>query len=508
MTVQMTLAAWGGWSASGMERSALVRAERRASTGFTGHRVEAAAVGLIVLAPLVAFIAGGPMTERLATATSLVWLTRMAALVTVTAAVYYRWLALGGSRTGWLCAALVSVAVFSVPFCLLGLSRPDDLGRIARSAQPGIAVALAVIVMLVRERRGDEFSGPARPGRLGTVNGAAGIALCVGWWVLDVEVLPAQWGAFAPAVLVFVAGLVISWLIASSDGAPRWFVRSLSAVIVLSAGSGFLAQWGIDSAMWRSGSSLGLDVVATGVMVYVGVRLVMLTRGEVAEMAESDERRAQRTEVELRLDQEMLHELRATLAGIAGASRLLYCEHGELGPGRSARLGKSLALELERLERLMSGVAPNRPGMFDLADAIGPVIECARANGQEIRWRAPSVRVFGRADDVAEAVHVLIANAQRHAPGSPVIITARDRGSIVEVHVRDVGPGVTEDLRSQLFTRGAKAPASVGQGLGLYVAQRALGETGAGVSLAIPPGAGGSDFVVRLPTSAFACGGT
>jgi PAS domain S-box-containing protein len=75
------------------------------------------------------------------------------------------------------------------------------------------------------------------------------------------------------------------------------------------------------------------------------------------------------------------------------------------------------------------------------------------------------------------ALRNLLANALRHAPaGSRVTLRVADSDEPLALllDVEDAGPGVPPALRSRLFERGARGPASRGQGLGLHIARRAL----------------------------------
>lgn len=75
------------------------------------------------------------------------------------------------------------------------------------------------------------------------------------------------------------------------------------------------------------------------------------------------------------------------------------------------------------------------------------------------------------------ALRNLLANALRHAPpGSPVTLRVSDSDEPLALllDVIDRGPGVPVALRDRLFERGVRSRASRGQGLGLYIARRAL----------------------------------
>lgn len=75
------------------------------------------------------------------------------------------------------------------------------------------------------------------------------------------------------------------------------------------------------------------------------------------------------------------------------------------------------------------------------------------------------------------ALRNLLANALRHATGTAAValrIADSDEPLALLIDVVDQGPGVPEALRGRLFERGVRGSRSRGQGLGLYIARRAL----------------------------------
>jgi signal transduction histidine kinase len=80
---------------------------------------------------------------------------------------------------------------------------------------------------------------------------------------------------------------------------------------------------------------------------------------------------------------------------------------------------------------------------------------------------------------------------------SPVRVSAREAGDLVEVAVSDAGDGVPEELRDRLFERFATRGGH-GTGLGLHIV-RELARAQAGDATYV---AGDNAFVVRLPRAA------
>lgn len=193
--------------------------------------------------------------------------------------------------------------------------------------------------------------------------------------------------------------------------------------------------------------------------------------------------------------EEVLHEVRSTVAGIAAATRLLSGRHGTLDPVAGRRLQGLLETELRRLETLLGcgGEEPPAP----LARTVDEVVLSHRIRGAEVAWRPEPCGVVARPCELREALHALLDNAARHAPGTPVTVTARRRGPTAEVRVVDAGPGIPPALRDRVFERGVRAEGSPGQGLGLHLAHRLLAEAGGSIRL-LDTG-GGAGFLVTVP---------
>lgn len=453
---------------------------------------------MVVLLPLVGFVVEAPASERLATSTALAWVTRTIAMALLTAALYYHWWVFRRAGSAWLCASSMTVTAFSLPVTLLALASPTDVATIARAERPGIAVAIvAIAVMLLIARRPSTDGRPLRPLRMGALAGAAAAGVSGVWWLLGAET--SLWGGntVGPALLVGASGLTAAWVL-SRVSAPKWLRRPLVMVMLLCTTSSVLSQWAPGESAWRNGTALGIDILWTGLLALASLRLVMFSWSRQTVMREEQACRIAEAEEELRRDEEMLHELRTTLAGITSAARLLSLEQGPVDRNRLGHLSRSLAQELARVERLVNPDGSGRARMIDLAQTINPVVECARATGQSVRWRPARLAVYGRPDDIAEAMDTLLANARRHAPGSAVQIIPRQRSGHVELRVGDDGAGVQGDLQDRLFARGAHSEGSVGQGLGLYVARQRLAESGGDLSLAPSRPGEGAAFVLRL----------
>jgi signal transduction histidine kinase len=200
--------------------------------------------------------------------------------------------------------------------------------------------------------------------------------------------------------------------------------------------------------------------------------------------------------------EDRLHAVRSGLAGLSGALQLLTDQRHELPEASSRRLRTLLVDEVERLQRLVAPSAfepvVDESEHLDLDTLVGNVVMARRVAGQEVAWTPTGCRVRGRADDVVEALNVLLVNAWRHAQGAPARIEVARDGATVLVTVSDDGPGVLPELRESIFERGVSRPGSPGQGLGLAMARGLVERFGGSLTL-LPANAGGACFRLALP---------
>lgn len=245
------------------------------------------------------------------------------------------------------------------------------------------------------------------------------------------------------------------------------------------------------------------DAVRAGVLAQLPVLLVVLSWGYLRPRTltplESMGVHAAEVEAALSREHDRVHELRATLAGVVTACRVLEDPHTRLSPVRRSRLQQLHDQEMERLERLLADrhdVAKD----VDLDAAIDPLVESLRMRGIEVTWPGAGCAVHARPDDVIEVVHILLENAAQHAAGRPVEVEVAPHGHEVDIRVADRGPGIPPDLLPRLFERRTRGAGSSGQGLGLNIAQRLAREMGGLLRLAPPRDtAPGTTFVLTLP---------
>lgn len=217
--------------------------------------------------------------------------------------------------------------------------------------------------------------------------------------------------------------------------------------------------------------------------------------GDVMELAF----RAEAAEEALRRDEELLHELRATVVGITMAHQLLSTSGSGIHDETRDRLTALQDTELARLERLVVGVPERTSDQVELEELVRPLADSLRLQGTDVECHGDA-SATGRPDDITEIVHVLLANAARHAPGATVRVNLFSTSTTAGVEVTDDGPGVPPEVASRLFERGARGPGSPGHGLGLHIARSLAREMGG--ELTLEPTSHGTSFQLTLPLSA------
>jgi signal transduction histidine kinase len=102
----------------------------------------------------------------------------------------------------------------------------------------------------------------------------------------------------------------------------------------------------------------------------------------------------------------------------------------------------------------------------------------------------------------------LLTNAVKYTAGGTIAVTLTvTAGDIVEVAVRDHGPGISEAVKAELFERYYRAPhdgtatstgSLEGMGIGLYISHKIALAHGGDLRVEDTPG-GGATFILSLP---------
>ncbi len=208
------------------------------------------------------------------------------------------------------------------------------------------------------------------------------------------------------------------------------------------------------------------------------------------------------------------HELRSPLARL-GVAVDLARQRPDRTPEALDRIEKE-AQRLDRmigevltLARLESGTAQPLEDYVDLIELLRVVVEDAafeaEANGQKIVFESggqggeEEILLRGNAELLRRAMENVLRNAIQHGQGSKNIeVEVRCTDSNVEVAIADRGPGVDAEQLESFFKPFAHGPGSMGFGLGLTIARRAVEVHGGKISAAGREG-GGLEVKIELP---------
>jgi two-component system OmpR family sensor kinase len=211
------------------------------------------------------------------------------------------------------------------------------------------------------------------------------------------------------------------------------------------------------------------------------------------------------------------HELRTPLAAIRGYTELAqrvgqYPGDAEAVTHAMSRVQSEtermthLVEDLLLLARLDSG-RPLERGAVDLSRVAVDAVSDAHVAGPDHEWELDlpeePVMVAGDAARLHQVMTNLLANARVHTAAGTVVTTRLGaNGTHAVLSVRDNGPGIPEQLQSEVFERFARGDTSRSRkggstGLGLAIVSAVVKAHHGTITLESAPGH--TDFTVRLP---------
>lgn len=456
-------------------------------------------LGLLLQPYLLVLVVDLPLRQKLGTAGLMSFFLINIAILACAVILKYDWRISRRATTGWLSATLAFVAVQNIPFALLGISGSAYTAYAMTIGITQVPVALVLLGFTVLAT--SPTRAPLRnPLPVGIGLGAlvAAVRLLLVHNDLDPTLdLSGGWRAALVAANLIVIAAVVARLLRARI-MPPW-VRGRVAILIVCLTFAKLLHQG---AQTTTPSPVAIVVGSVGAVVLCGTAVAMFrqTLADNSRRLVSLAHRAATAEANVRHGKEKMHELHATIAGVAQASRLLIQIDAPLGPKR-ARLERMLDSEMARLERMLSERGTQPVTEVALDDVLQPLVDAQRTIGCRVDHEPSGQRVLGRGDDIAEAVHILLHNASRHAPGAPTCVTAARVGDTVEIRVADQGPGVPAAMRESLFQWGTRRPGSPGQGIGLQLARRLMLEQDGNLRLEPDDGHSGAVFVMTLPAA-------
>ena len=174
---------------------------------------------------------------------------------------------------------------------------------------------------------------------------------------------------------------------------------------------------------------------------------------------------------------------------------------------RLSRLVESL-LDFGRME---AGARPYRREPLDAVELVETVVEEFRQEGGckgfTIECAVPegTVPIDGDREALAQALWNLLDNSVKYSGDSRTVGVEVEDGSLVAIHVRDQGLGITPAERRRIFEKFARGSSAAqagikGTGIGLAMVRHIVDAHGGKVAVESRPG-GGSTFTILLPAS-------
>jgi len=217
------------------------------------------------------------------------------------------------------------------------------------------------------------------------------------------------------------------------------------------------------------------------------------------------------------------HELRTPLTTFQMYAEML-AEGMVPDPDQQRHYLRTLQAEAVRLTHLVENVLAyarlergridRRAEVLNVEDLVGPVAErlAARAHQAGMQWSSEledstaGVVVRANRSAVEQILFNLLDNACKYASTAcdkRIHLTAGFQDGVVELRVRDHGPGISPGVRRRLFRSFAKsaheaARTAPGVGLGLALSRRLARDMGGDLCLA-PATGEGACFVLTLP---------
>ncbi len=399
----------------------------------------------------------------------------------------------GDARGTWLGLVVGWYSLLAIPlWTIRGLvDGPDPTAAAGLLVVSATAVGLWVLVLVA----------PLPPTATRLLVGLTGVVVLAGAGT-------ALGAGLAPALVQAVAGgrawglaSALVWIVGGLIVVARATVGRAPGLVVVGEG---LAMLGADQAGRFVGPLPGAETTplfavlhVAAVTMVLGGSLWILRRALLRLNVEQavHEKELRRAELALAGAAERDHDLRNGLAGLAGATAVLG---GGAGTGQ---LSQVVAGELRRLEHMLQGSTEGEPrGAYAVAPAIDGLVLLRRSAGMDVRADVePGLHVLGSPGTLAQVVTNLLANAERHAPGSPVRIAAVRRGHEVEIRVRDFGPGIPAGRERAVLEPGRRDERAGGLGLGLHVCRTLLAAEDATIEiLPADPSSPGAVVVLGL----------
>ncbi len=209
-----------------------------------------------------------------------------------------------------------------------------------------------------------------------------------------------------------------------------------------------------------------------------------------------------------RMATSIVHDLRNPLAAIYGGAEMMV--DTDLSQPQMKRVAANVYQASRRIQEMLQELleaARGRAGEREpcrLAEIVAAAVEGlkGKAAGQNVRLSVDVPEAIELTVDASRMERVfvnLVGNALEVMPeGGEIRVEARAAGGAVEIDVTDSGPGISPEIRDQLFQPFVTHGKRTGLGLGLALSRQTVLDHG-GDMWAEPSPEGGARFRIRLP---------
>jgi signal transduction histidine kinase len=256
------------------------------------------------------------------------------------------------------------------------------------------------------------------------------------------------------------------------------------------------------------------------------VRAEVKSRDEVGELSRifnsMIEELSSTEELRRNLVADLAHELRTPVTNIQGyiegiADGVMTPDTTTLAPMHDEVI--LLARLIDDLQDLALAESGHLPFLWQSCELGGIAQRALAAVQQRAQARQITLRVDVPAElplqadpeRISQVLRNLLVNAVEYTPpGGQVSLLAWEHGPVIQLAVRDTGPGIPERDLPYIFERfyrvdKSRSRATGGVGLGFTIARRLVEAHGGNIEARSEPGQG-TEFMVRLPRNGVALG--
>ncbi len=248
--------------------------------------------------------------------------------------------------------------------------------------------------------------------------------------------------------------------------------------------------------------------------------LLIAVLGSFYFMHKSLKKERRLSQVQTDLMSNMSHELKTPVSTVSAALEAATNFVGRSDERLRREYLDIAKLEIKRLDHLVDktismSLLDNKSYFFDYGpvDLKSIVVDVMRvfqtpsyADKVNLRLeaRGSSFKIRGDKVHMTNVLYNLIDNAIKYCPDAPIVtIVLSERDELVEMTIRDNGPGIPNEYQSHIFDKFFRVPQGdrhniKGHGLGLAYVKDVVTKQSGKIALASDPGSG-TTFIIQMP---------